>query len=318
MRKLSSKSKAFAAEKLGIAHAHLKVAEQLHAAGSHGAAIARAYYAAYFSAQAALADLGSKSTTHKFWIGKFNKRFGTGKSWVPKLYVKTLNELRVLRDTYDYHGSLPDDYHQAESFVTRVSKLVKKVMSKTPLLYYPEFIEDIASGVDWEFGLEFDYYCPKAYIHKERIQIQVLGDSYDQHYCKRIKLAGKRAIKTLGASREEDYVLGWNNRLGQRADGYLLFLDIDHNDEPTVKAALKGRKGWLFKSGNGFHFVGSEVYSSTKQWVHRFEKAAKSKKLKHLVDPAHVEFSIRRGYSTLRISSSPAKPFVPFQCLDQS
>lgn len=318
MRKLSAKSKAFAADKLGIAHAHFKVAEKLHLSGSHGASVARAYYAAYFAAQASLADLGSKSTTHKFWVNRFNKRFGTGRSWVPKTYVKTLNELSALRKTYDYHGSLPDNFKQAKSMVGKVSKLLKKVIDNTPLLNYPEFIENIISDFEWEFGLEFDYYCPKSYIHKDRVQLQIMGANYDQHYCRKIKLAGKRAIATLDASRQEDYVLGWNNRLGQNADAYLLFLDIDTDDEPTVKAALSGRKGWLFKSGNGFHFVGAEIFTSTKQWMHRFEKAANSKKLRHLVDPDHVKFSMRRGYSTLRISASPTKPFTPFQCLDQT
>lgn len=318
MRKLSAKNKAFAAEKLGIAHAHQKVAETLHANGHHGAAIARAYYSAFFSSQAALADLNSKATTHKYWITRFNKRFGTGKSWIPKLYVKTLNELQVLRDTYDYSGALPDNHNQAKSYLSRTAKLFNKVIGNTPLLYYPEFIENVLAEYEGILALEFDYYCPKSYIHKERVQFQIQSHMYSRNYCKTIDKAGRQSIATLKASKKDDYVLGWNNRLGQSADAYLLFLDIDDNDEATVKAALKGRKGWLFKSGEGFHFIGSEVYTSRKQWEYRFKQAANSSKLKSLVDADHVDFSIRRGYSTLRISTSPIKPFRPFQCLDQS
>ncbi len=318
MRKLSAKDKAFAAEKLGIAHAHQKVAETLHANGHHGAAITRAYYSALFSSQAALANLGSKATTHKYWITSFNKRFGKGTSWIPKLYVKTLNELQVLRDTYDYHGALPDNHSQAQSLLSRTANLLKKVINNTPLLYYPEFLENILDDYEGILALEFDYYCPKSYIHKERVQFQIQARMYDRSYCKKIEKAGRQSITTIHASKKGDYVLGWNNRLGQSADAFILFLDIDNNDEATVKAALKGRKGWLFKSGEGFHFVGSEVYTSRKQWEYRFKQAANSRKLKSLADSDHVDFSIRRGYSTLRISTSPIKPFRPFQCLDQS
>lgn len=309
---------ALAAEKLGIAHAHQKVAESLHKSGHHGAAVATAYYSANFSAQAALADLGRASKQHKYWVGKFNKRFGTGRSWVPKLYAKTLNELGALRNSYDYHGSLPDNFKQAKSYLSRTANLLQKVINNTPLLYYPDFIEYLLDYFENIEALEFDYYCPKSYVHKERVQFQVQAHMYDSNYCKKMEKSGRHSIATIKSSRKQDYVLGWNNRLGQSAEAFLLFLDIDTNDEPQVKDALKGRKGWLFKSGEGFHFVGSEVYSSQKQWAHRFQQAANSKKLKPLVDSAHVDFSLRRGYSTLRMTTSPIKTFRPFQCLDQS
>jgi len=99
---------------------------------------------------------------------------------------------------------------------------------------------------------------------------------------------------------------------------YLLFLDIDEIDEGKVKAALKDRKGWLFKTGNGFHFVGAKIYPSKKEWERRYKQAAKSKKLKGLVDDRHVDFSLRRGYSTLRTDRSADKKFVPFMCWDNS
>ncbi len=318
MRKLSAKNKAFAAEKLGMAYGHLKVANSLIESGNYAASIAKTYYAAYFSAQCALADISKKPKNHNFWVGRFNKRFGKWGSWIPSSYAKMLNDLRELRKKHDYEGALPDNEKQARSFLRRTEKLLKKIRNNTPLLQYPEFVSIVFEIHPLVDGLEFDYYCPKSYIHKERVQIQVQAKDYDEPYCKRIRNAGKKAIQVIGASKQEDYVLGWNNRLGQNADAYLLFLDIDNNDEAIVKTALKGRKGWLFKSGEGFHFIGSEIYTSQKLWQYRFTKAAKSKKLKALVDHAHVEFSLKRGYSTLRMFASEVKPFVPFQCLDQS
>jgi len=99
---------------------------------------------------------------------------------------------------------------------------------------------------------------------------------------------------------------------------YILFLDIDDNDEATVKAALKKRNGWLFKTGSGYHFIGRDVYVSSKQWRHRQTQAVNSKQLKNLIDKKHIEFSEKRGYSTLRIDSTPLKDFVPFMCWDNS
>ncbi len=34
--------------------------------------------------------------------------------------------------------------------------------------------------------------------------------------------------------------------------------------------------------------------------------------LKKYIDSDHIDISIRRGYSTLRITDSPVKPHIPF------
>ena len=314
MRQLTATQKGFAAESLGQAYAHLQGAEALAGAGQYAASMARAYYAALFAAKAALAEYGRRSKKHKYWIGEFNKAFGEGRGWVPKSYAKLLSELSGIRDAHDYHGAVANDSVAAESYLRRASQFIKKVRSKTPLLKYPEFIEHFYFRHLYVDALEFDFYCPRSYIHKERLQFQVKADNYSPRYSAKIRRAARETLSRLNVSRQDDYVLGWNNRLGQSGDRYLLFLDLDENDEGCVRSALKGRSGWLFKSGEGFHFIGSEVYASRKQWLYRFRQAADSKRLGELIDERHVEFSERRGYSTLRIGSSQDKPFVPFQC----
>jgi uncharacterized protein (UPF0332 family) len=90
MRRLNSKAKARAADALGIAQAHLRAAGALERAGQFDAALSRGYYAAFFGARAALADKTSRSKKHSFWIGEFNKRFGRGASWLPRVKSRIL------------------------------------------------------------------------------------------------------------------------------------------------------------------------------------------------------------------------------------
>lgn len=301
-----------------MAYSHFRIAQTLISEREYAFAITKLYYAAFFAAQAACLEHGKGSKKHKYWVGLFNKTFGKGRGWVPKSYTRLLNQLFEERDEADYDGTLGNDEDKANKHGRRVHALLIKVRANTPLLLYPEFIEDFLEANDQIIAVEFDYYCPKSYIHKERVQFQIQAEKYNAKYLKKIVMSGHAAIITIGASRSEDYVVGWNNRLGQSGDGYLLFLDIDELDEGKVKSALKDKRGWLFKSGNGFHFIGKDILSSQGMWLHRFKKVAKSKKLKSLVDDKHVDFSIRRGYSTLRMSKSVIKDFLPFMCWDNS
>lgn len=314
MRNLTSKQKSRAAECLGMAYAHQGVAEKLIQSGENAAAVGRLYYACFFAAQTACLERCRGSKKHQYWVGKFNQFFGRGGDWVPRRYANLLNRLQEARESADYDGTLPNDACLAKKWAHQVSLLLKKVRANTPLLHYPEFIEDLLWDLPDCLALEFDFYCPKSYIHKERVQFQCMAEKFGYRSVKELERAGRDAVKYIGANRQNDYVIGWNNRLGQSADGYLLFLDIDEEDEGKVKNALKHRRGWLFKTGNGFHFVGYNMYSSYRRWKQRFMEAADSKALGDIVDQRHVDFSLRRGYSTLRIGKSENKNFVPFMC----
>jgi uncharacterized protein (UPF0332 family) len=318
MRTLTAKQKARAAECLAIAYSHYSAGLNLSKTGDYAFSVSKFYYAAVFAAQAACLELCRGSSKHKYWKGEFNKHFGKGRGWIPKSYPTMLNKLCDLREEADYKSTLPNDEILSHKYMTQVGNLLKKVRNNTPLLLYPEFIEDLVNNDGDILALEFDYYCPKSYIHKERVQFQIQADLYTHKTTKQVLKAAKDCIKTIKASRKDDYVLGWNNRLGQDATAFLLFLDIDENDETLIKSALKKRKGWLFKTGSGYHFIGYDIYSSTKQWLYRLNQAVKSKQLKSIIDIKHVEFSEKRGYATLRIGSSPIKNFTPFMCWDNS
>jgi uncharacterized protein (UPF0332 family) len=314
MRKLTVKQKQNAAEWLGIAYNHLRVSEKLANADEFAAALSELYYASHFTARAALADTGLRSKKHKTWNGELNRKFGKGTSWIPATYVKSLSELQEIREDNDYEGAVPNDQSLYVKHHRNVERFIKKVIKNTPVCYYEEFIENLLSEHDDIDALEFDFYCPKSYVHKERTQFQIMSEKYTQKTPKSLSGLGKKIMFALKAKRQKDYVIGWNNRLGQAGDKYLLFLDIDEIDEGKVKKSLKGRKGWIFKSGNGYHFIGKEILKSHKHWLSKLVQAHKSKKLKGLADDRYKKFSEKRSYSTLRIHGSPIKDFRPFLC----
>lgn len=319
MRKLSIRQRARAAECLGMAFSHLRVAQKLQAAQEYPASAASLYYAAYFASQAACLELCGHSKRHTFWVGQVNKHFGRGQGWLPRRYAKLVSILSVAREAADYSGTFPNDADLVEQWEYRTNLFLKKVRQNTPVVLYPEFIADFVRKNYFEIdAIEFDYYCPKSYIHKERVQFQIMIEKFSGPYLKRLASSGRHVINNLYATREEDYVLGWNSRLGQSADGYLLFLDLDDDDEGKVKSALRNRRGWLFKTGNGFHFVGRDILPTHKLWRRRLLQAGASAALGTLIDKRHVDFSIRRGYSTLRIGVSENKEFMPFMCWDNS
>lgn len=303
---------------LGTALMHLRVARKMRKAKEYNSALSELYYAALFGARAALADSNSTSKKHAFWKGEFNKRHGRGQSWIPKSYPRLLNRLYDLRENHDYENSGPSDRKQCETIERQVAALLKLIEKNTPLLRYPEFIEEIVLPRFAPDALEFDYYCPKSYVHKERMQVQVKSDEFTAKRVSAVRRAAALALRSLNATRQQDYVVGWNSRLGQAADKFLVFLDLDTDDLSKLKDALRGRRGWLFASGGGFHFVGADLLGSDIMWRLRFGQAARTRKLRGAVDKLHVEYSLRRGYSTLRVSSSPVKATVPFLCWDNT
>ena len=162
-----------------MAFSHHRVAQKLISSHEYAAAISRLYYAAFFSAKAACVELCKWSKKHVYWKGQFNKHFGQGQGWVPKTYTKLLNDLYDARNQIDYDGTFPNDEALAEQWEFRVSLLLKKVRANTPLLHYPEFIRDNFSLDPFVLALEFDYYCPKSYIHKERVQFQCIAEKFE-------------------------------------------------------------------------------------------------------------------------------------------
>jgi hypothetical protein len=88
-------------------------------------------------------------------------------------------------------------------------------------------------------------------------------------------------------------------------------LDLDRFDE-SARKELRKIGGYLFKSGRGYHFVAKRIYPSTSLWKKALQRTYSNPRLGKCLDQAHKTLSLQRGYSTLRITSSPSKRIKPF------
>lgn len=68
----------------------------------------------------------------------------------------------------------------------------------------------------------------------------------------------------------------------------------------------------MIKTGRGFHFIGKKIIKLQKEWIRSMKGFKQDDVLKKYIDSDHIDISIRRGYSTLRITDSPVKPHIPF------
>jgi hypothetical protein len=110
-------------------------------------------------------------------------------------------------------------------------------------------------------------------------------------------------LKDLGIRESSDYVLGLNSRVNQYAPQHLLLLDLD--DISTLPFhKFKGEPGYFLRTASGFHFIGSRLYDHH-QW------RARMKKYYPFQSKQHTELSLKRGYSTLRVTKSARKNFIP-------
>lgn len=156
-----------------------------------------------------------------------------------------------------------------------------------------------------------DIYCPQTYRHHTRLTVWFPPFYLKVFNTKRLAAGVKAALKKLRVKKTPLYVAGLNSRVDQYEDRHLLMFDIDSVDA-EVEATLGRIGGVLMKSGRGFHFVGTKVIGSQKAWRKELRKALRSPALRTRIDRKHIEISLMRGYSTLRITASDIKPIVPY------
>ena len=87
-------------------------------------------------------------------------------------------------------------------------------------------------------------------------------------------------------------------------------LDLDSIDDAAIEC-LNRFGGYLLKSGRGYHFIGKSLISTREAWEATLRNLERVPELKPHIDASHIDMSLKRGYSTLRILESPAKPQRP-------
>ena len=159
--------------------------------------------------------------------------------------------------------------------------------------------------------LSFDIYCPKTYTHHARFTLWLPPETviFDLDPSSLME-HGRALVGSLGKGRNEEYVIGLNSRVDQYSERHLLMLDLDSVDGAAI-SLLKEHRGHLLKSGRGFHFIGRALLPTRDEWEAQLRALQASPALAEHIDRRHVEMSLKRGYSTLRILESPAKPERP-------
>lgn len=274
-------------------------------------AVVHLYFACFYLSQAFLVDVLPKNTNHKQVETQLHKRYGK-RSPFPRQYVKLHSRLHAARITFDYqttHSPNPAELNKELRLVSRYIAFAKKSICQIK-------VSDLLFGLHEEHkdkirDFSFDIYCPKTYSHHTRItfwqppfylKIFSLGNLAEQ---------SKALLKKLKVRKSGEYVVGLNSRLNQYQDDHLLMLDMDALN-PSIETALKPIGGILLKTGRGFHFIGKTVIEGQKAWRKEMRKLARDKILKKHIDMDHISISLRRGYATLRITSSPVKPTAPY------
>lgn len=185
------------------------------------------------------------------------------------------------------------------------ARMAEKTSAVTPRLPVEELLRPITRKGTEIADLSFDIYCPKAYKHHTRLTIwmpRVMANG--DHVATALK-KGRAMLKACGVREVTNYVIGLNSRINQYKETQLLMLDFDDMTyEELPHAELKTEPGVLLSTASGFHFLGLKPYE------HR-EWRAKLKRLRKIAAKDHIDLSLQRGYSTLRMSASPRKPFAP-------
>lgn len=295
---------------LALGLSELEAAEKLVASELYREAIFHLYFCAYYIAQSLLQNQLGRKNNHDFIQTSLHKTYGRAK-WFPRKYVDLHTELHKLRNEYNYKATHVPSHNLVKKKLSSLRMYVKFAFRHVPKVDASEIIESIyLNNKEKIRDFSYDIYCPKTYSHHTRITFW--QPPFYLPIFNHIKLSEKAKImlQSLKVNKSSDYVVGLNSRLNQYSDLHLLMLDIDSLDT-EVEHELKKIGGVLLKSGRGFHFIGNKVIFGQITWENLMKKLKRSRVLKHHIDHNHIDISLRRGYATLRITTSPVKPVSP-------
>ena len=269
------------------------------------------YFSSFYASQALLAKHIGANPSHKNVETELHRRYGRSSTF-PRRYVRLHDELHRLRNEFDYKTA-----HSPSPTMLATKQRVLQAYLAFALKRVPRIdVVDLLRGILAEHGaairdLSYDVYCPRTYAHHTRLTVWQPPFYLDIFTPSMLAGAARQMLESLRVRRTDDYVVGINSRVNQYESSQLVFLDIDSVDA-GVEAELKKLGGILLKTGRGFHFIGTALIRKHVTWEKLMRRLARSRVLRRYVDQDHIAISLKRGYSTLRVTESPAKPTVPF------
>lgn len=304
------KQKRRASTLLALCQSELEAAEILVEKELPREAIIHLYFSCFYASQAVLAKHLKPNPSHKNVESTLHKIYGKHKEF-PRRYVDLHTFLHKLRNDHSYKEShipspklISQKLRVLKFYVNFAYRIVPKVETLEIIDWIYEKNKELIRDIS------YDIYCPKTYSHHTRLTFWQPPFYRHMYSPETLVRNAKRMLRNLKVRRTEDYVVGLNSRVDQYKPVHLIMLDIDTLDT-SVEAELKAIGGVLLKSGRGFHFIGTNLIKTQKEWEKEMRRIRRHKVLKHFVDHDHIDISLRRGYATLRITASKAKPRVP-------
>lgn len=309
--KYSARQKKRASSLMALGTSERDAAENLVAAGLYREAVVHLYFTCFYVSQAMLCHIVTTNPSHDHVETQLHKAYGRNPDF-PRRYVRLHARLHSQRNEFDYRTTHTPDPRVLKDQIVNLTAYVKFAMSVVPRVEVLDLLRSISDdNPNMIKDFSFDIYCPKTYAHHTRLTFWQPPFYLGIFGVPQLVLGATRLLRGLRVRKSRDYVVGLNSKVNQYKDDHLIMIDID-SVNPAVESALKAIGGILVKSGRGFHFIGRKVVSGIHKWRKEMKSILRHKTLKVHVDKNHIEISIRRGYSTLRVTSSPAKPTVPY------
>lgn len=306
----TSKQKRRASTLLSLGLSELEASEVLVNKELHKEALVHMYFCCFYISQALLVKQVAANPSHKNLEIQLHKAYGSSKSF-PRRYVELHTLLHNLRNQFDYRVAYSPQPKLISQKLKTLQAYVNFSMKAVPKVETGEILADIlADNVGKIRDFSYDVYCPKTYSHHTRMtfwQPPFYLGIFSPH---QLQAQARRLLQNLRVKRASDYVVGLNSRLDQYGGGHLIMLDIDSVD-PSVESHLSELGGYLLRSGRGFHFIGRTVVNTQTEWEKAMRQLKRSKALKPYLDHDHIDISLKRGYATLRVTTSKIKPVVP-------
>ncbi|CAG9233852.1 HEPN domain-containing protein [Burkholderia gladioli] len=306
----SYKQKKHASTLLSLSLSELEASETLVGHELFREAIVHMYFCCFYASQALLIKHVPSKPSHKNLEAQMHKIYGKSKVF-PRRYVDIHTKLHNLRNEFNYNVTHSPSPKLIEQKLRVLQAYVAFAFSRAPKLETTEILASIIAENESKIkDFSYDIYCPKTYAHHTRLTLWQPPFYLNIFSANNIQTQARRMLQNLHVKRPNDYVVGINSRLNQYAETHLIMLDIDSLDS-SVEAHLSRIGGILLKSGRGFHFIGNTVIEGQDLWEKTMRQLKRSKELKPYLDHDHIDISLRRGYATLRVTTSKVKPHAP-------
>ena len=221
----------------------------------------------------------------------------------PARYGKVLKTLYGDREKADYGEYVPTTLEDLDKYDATVQAFILRAQKEITPISTDNILSVLVHENSNIRDFSFDIYCPKSYFHHTRFTAWCPKGRMTDTWLRKLLNLNRRTLKALSVPEANDYVLGLNSRVNQYASEHLILLDFDDLSTFPYKK-FKGEPGFFFRTHSGFHFIGSKLYGLT-EWK------AKMRGYSKIASRQHFDLSMKRGYATLRLTSSPRKPVVP-------